>query len=76
MKSQMGYLQVISKRNSRLKFLLSSKASLLFSVSPDIIDNPTANNDVIVHEYENVTLSCSASGSPGLNYSKMSNFAL
>lgn len=33
-------------------------------VSPDILDNPSSN-DVIVQEFENVTLSCTATGSPG-----------
>jgi len=33
-------------------------------VSPDILDDPS-NNDVIIQEYENVTLSCTAVGSPG-----------
>ncbi|KAL7042764.1 hypothetical protein ACKWTF_001270 [Chironomus riparius] len=32
-------------------------------VSPDILDDPTSN-DVIIQEYENVTVSCTASGSP------------
>lgn len=45
------------------------KASLLnfisLAVSPDILDEPTSQ-DIIVQEYENVTLSCTATGSPGL----------
>lgn len=48
--------------------------SLLFSffsclVSPDILDDPSTSHDIIVQEFENVTLSCKASGSPGKSIS-------
>lgn len=38
--------------------------NLSFVVSPDILDEPSSH-DVIVQEFENVTLSCTATGSPG-----------
>jgi hypothetical protein len=34
------------------------------AVPPDILDSQTSN-DVIVQEFENVTLSCTATGLPG-----------
>lgn len=39
--------------------------NFFFIVSPDILDDPTSH-DIIVQELENVTLSCTATGSPGL----------
>lgn len=64
MKSQIGYLNVVGKFLRGFKDFLTFFVLFCFKVSPDILDDPTSQ-DIIVQEYENVTLSCTATGSPG-----------
>ena len=63
MKSQMGYLNVVGKSTKGFK-KICIKNFQTFLVSPDIIDDPSSH-DIIVQEFENVTLCCTATGSPG-----------
>lgn len=71
MKSQMGYLNVVSKRR-KISVTFGASNENSFSVSPDILDS--TSNDVIVHEYENVTLACQVSLKLNFASADLTNF--
>lgn len=62
MKSQLGYLDVVSKLNVILGIRNDIKA-IFFLVPPDIVDYQTSH-DMVVEEEQNVTLICTAVGLP------------